>query len=104
MVGITPLFAFFGIALGSLTGLWWGFSQSWIMGIAALAGGAVGGGVLGCIAGFISEEVPQWIDGYSKTHPVTGRVLFWTFWLLYLVAIAAFWYAGRQFIWHMRWH
>ena len=104
MVGITAIFAFLGILMGLVTGMWWGFSQNWLIGIAGSAGGAVAGGITGCIAGFLSEEIPEWIRGLSKTHRALGTVFSWAFWLLYLAAIIAFAYGGMVFLRHMRHH
>jgi hypothetical protein len=104
MVGITALFAFIGILLGLITGVWWGFTQSWVMGITASAGGAVGGGALGWIVGYLSEEIPTRIHRFSESHRMAGRILFWSFWLLYLALIAVFAYAWLRFIRPMRGH
>jgi len=104
MVGITAIFAFLGIAIGLVGGLWWGFSQSWFAGITASMGGAVAGGVVGCIAGFLGEEVPEWIRKFSARHRVSGSILFWTFWLLWFMALGVLWYGGVLFIRHMRHH
>ena len=104
MVGTTAIFAFLGIGLGLIAGFWWGFSQSWLLGITASAGGAFVGGAAGCIVGFVGEEVPQWIHKFSKSHSLLGGVLFWLFCLLWLAGIAAFAYAGFAFIRHMRHH
>ena len=104
MVGITALFAFIGVACGLIAGLWWGFAQSWLIGLAASAGGAVGGGVIGCIAGFISQEIPDRIARFSKSHHGLGIVFFWLFWLLWLACIVLFAYASFSFIRLMQGH
>ena len=104
MVGIPAIFAFLGIGLGLIAGSWWGFNQSWLWGITASAGGAFVGGITGCIAGFVSEEVPEWIRKFSESHQVPGGILLWLFGLLWLVAIAVFAYAGLAFTHHMRHH
>jgi ABC-type dipeptide/oligopeptide/nickel transport system permease subunit len=104
MVGITAIFGFLGIFMGFVAGMWWGFSQNWLIGITASAGGAVAGGITGCIAGFLGEEIPEWIRRLSNTHRLLGSTLSWAFWLLYVAGIVAFWYGGIVFLRHMRHH
>ena len=104
MVGIAAILAFLGICLGFITGLWWGFSQSWLWGITASAGGALVGGILGCMAGLVLEETPRRIDKFTKTHRVLGVILYGIFCLLFLAALCAFLYAGHVFLRHMRHH
>ena len=104
MVGITALFAFIGILLGLIAGVWWGFAQSWLVGIGASAGGAVSGGFVGWLVGFLSQEIPERIRRFTESHRVAGRVLLWTFWLLYLALIVVFAYVWFRFIRHMRGH
>ena len=102
MVGIIALFAFIGMLLGLIAGVWWGFAQSWLMGITASVGAALTGGVLGWTAGFLSEEIPVRIRKFSESHRLVGRVLFGAFWSLYLALIAAFAYVWFEFIRQMR--
>ena len=104
MIGITAIFAFLGIMCGLIAGLWWGFSQSWLMGFMTSVGGAVAGGIVGCSAGFIYDDIPHRIDMFSKKHRVLGGISFGLFCLLWLVLIAAFAYAGFMFIRHKRHH
>jgi membrane protein YqaA with SNARE-associated domain len=104
MIGLTAILALLGIVGGLLAGSWWGFSQSWFMGFAAAAGGAVLGGIAGCAMGFILEEVPYSLDKFSKTHRVLGPICYWTFWLVCLAWIRAFHSASMSFIRHMTHH
>jgi ABC-type dipeptide/oligopeptide/nickel transport system permease subunit len=102
MIGTPEIFGFLGVLCGLVGGLWWGFSHNWIIGLSASAGGAVGGGIIGYVAGLMSEEIPIWIDRISKTRRALGTILLWLFCLLYLSCIGLFGYAGLVFIRHMR--
>jgi len=104
MIGITAIFAFMGLCLGFLFGASWGFHQNWLIGIPASAVGAVAGGIIGCIAGFLIEEIPESLRKLSKTHRVLGGVLSGAFWLLCLAALVAFWYEGIFFIRYIHYH
>jgi hypothetical protein len=104
MIGITAIFAFMGLCLGFVGGAWWGFNQNWLIGIPASAGGAVAGGIIGYIAGFLSQEIPESLRKLSKTHRVLGGILTCAFWLLYISGIVAFWCAGTAFIRYMHHH